>query len=185
MTPIGPFSSATTRTSVVADRDQDVHDAGRHERDRALLDAEERRQLLVVHPAPEPDERRGDEVGAARGVEEKLRDRGRQRDAREHPDGRHRHREPERRPEDEPSLLGLGRVEVEAEERARDAHAEGDPDDRRERDERLDLAVVGGREVPRVERQEEDGDDPRDEAAEPVDRGVLSEPLDLRADRHC
>ena len=57
------------------------------------------------------------------------------------------------------------------------------PMHRRERDERLDLSVVGRREVARVERQEEDGEDARDEPAEAVDRRVLAEPLQFRAER--
>ena len=79
-------------------------------------------------------------------------------------------------------MLGLRGVEVEAEERGVDAHAEHDSDHGRERDERLDLAVVRRREVPRVQREEEDGEDPRDEPAEAVDRGVLAEPAELGAE---
>ena len=81
-------------------------------------------------------------------------------------------------------MLGLRGVEVEAEERGVDPHAEHDPDDRRERDEGLDLAVVRRREVPRVQRKEEDGEDPRDEPAEAVDRRVLPEPPELVSERH-
>ncbi len=81
-------------------------------------------------------------------------------------------------------MLGLGGVEVEAEERGVDPHAEHDPDHRRERDERLDLAVVGRREVARVQREKKDGEDPRDEPAEAVDRGVLAEPPELVSERH-
>ena len=55
-----------------------------------------------------------------------------------------------------------------------------DPDHGGERDERLDLPVVGRREVARVEREQEDGEDPRDEPAEAVDRRVLAEPAEFR-----
>ena len=75
---------------------------------------------------------------------------------------------------------GSGGVEVEAEERGVDPHTEHDPDDGRERDERLDLAVVRRREVTRVQGKKEDGEDPRDEPAEAVDRRVLPEPPELR-----
>ncbi len=78
-------------------------------------------------------------------------------------------------------MLGLWRVEVEAEERRVDPHAQDDSDDRRERDERLDLPVVGRREVARVQRQQEDREDPGHEPAEPVDRRVLAEPPELRS----
>ena len=64
-----------------------------------------------------------------------------------------------------------------------DPDAQHDPDHGRQRDERLDLPVVGRREVARVERQEEDGENARDEPAEPVDRRVLAEPLELCAER--
>ena len=75
-------------------------------------------------------------------------------------------------------------VEVEAEERRPDPELEDDREHGDERDQRLDLAVVGRREVVRVERQQEDGEDPRDEAAEAVDRGVLAEPFQLAGERH-
>ena len=81
-------------------------------------------------------------------------------------------------------MLRLGRVEVEAEERGVDPHAEHDPDDGRERDEGLDLAVVRRREIARVQREQEDGEDPRDEPAEAVDRGVFPEPPELVSERH-
>ncbi len=184
MTPIGPWSSDDDEEQRRADREQDVREAGRDERDRALLDAEERRQLLVVHPRPEADERGHDELRVVGGAEEEVRDRAREREPGEEARRRRPHREPERRAQDAPPVLGLGRVEVEAEERGVDAHPQHDPDDRRERDERLDLAVVGRREVARVEREEEDGEDARDEPAEAVDRRVLAEPAELRAERH-
>ena len=62
--------------------------------------------------------------------------------------------------------------------------AEDDHEHGRQRDDGLDLAEAGRAEVARVERQQEHGEDPRDEAAEAVDRGVLAEPLELRAERH-
>ena len=60
--------------------------------------------------------------------------------------------------------------------------AEDRGEDGGERDERLDCAVVGRREVARVERQQQERDEARDEAAEPVDRRVLREPRDLAAE---
>jgi hypothetical protein len=98
--------------------------------------------------------------------------------------GRHRHREPEARPHDERSPRYVLGVEVEAEERARDPHAEDDHEHGRERDDGLDLPEAAGAEVGRVEREEEDGEDPRDEPTEAVHGRVLPEPLDLRAERH-
>ncbi len=74
-------------------------------------------------------------------------------------------------------------VEVEAEERAREPELEHDRDHGSGGDERLDLAVVGGGEVARVQRQEDDGKDPRHEASEPVDRRLLRQPRDLVEDR--
>ena len=53
---------------------------------------------------------------------------------------------------------------------------------RGEREERLDLPVVGRGQVARVERQQEHRDDARHETADPVDRGVAAEPAELRAE---
>ncbi len=165
------------------DGDEDVREARRDEGDRPLLDAEERRELFVVHARPETDERGHDQLPVVRRAEQPLRDLAREREAEDEAQGRHPHREPERGAQHEPACCGLGRVEVEPEERARDAHAEDDPDDGGERDERLDLPVVGRREVSRVQREQEHSEDPRDEAAEPVDDGVLAQPLELPAER--
>ena len=97
-------------------------------------------------------------------------------------DSRHRHREPEGGADDAQAVGGVGGVEVEAEERARDAEAEDRGEDGGERDERLDGAVVGRREVARVEREQQQRDEARDEPAQPVDRRVLGEPRDLAAE---
>jgi hypothetical protein len=89
-------------------------------------------------------------------------------------DRRRAHREPERGANDrQPLTVGL-RAEVEAEERALDSGPKEREDDRRQRDERLDRPVVRGREEARVEREQEDGDEPLDQAADAVDRGVLA-----------
>ncbi len=105
-----------------------------------------------------------------------------EREADDQADRRHRHREPERRADDAQAVGRVGGVEVEAEERARDAEAEDGGEDRGERDERLHGSVVGRREVARVERQQQQRDEARDEAAQPVDRRVLGEPRDLAAE---
>ncbi len=91
-----------------ADRQEDVREARRDERDRALLDAEERGQLLVVHPGPEPDERGHDELRVVRRAEEEVRDRRGEEEAADEPGRRHRHREPEGRAQDEPACAGSG-----------------------------------------------------------------------------
>ncbi len=167
-----------------ADGEEDVREARRDERDRPLLDAEERRELLVVHPCPEADERGHHELGVVGRAEQDVRDRCGEEEAADQAGGGHGHREPEGRAQDEPPRCRVGRVEIEAEERAVDAEPQDDSDHRRERDERLDLPVVGWGEVARVERQQEDGEDPRDEPPEAVDRRVLAEPLELRAECH-
>jgi hypothetical protein len=125
-----------------ADRQQHVREARGDERDRALLDAEERRQLLVVHLRPETDERRADE-GVIVDLEE-VRDRRREDPPEHEAESRGRHREPERRAQHLQALLGLGRVEVEAEERGRDAAAQQGHEDCVQGDERLDAAEVAG-----------------------------------------
>ena len=85
-----------------ADRDGDVGEAREHERGRALLGAEERGQLLVVHLRPDADEAGADEV---RVVEpEQVGERVGEQDAGDEPERRARHREPERRADDEPPL---------------------------------------------------------------------------------
>ncbi len=87
------------------------------------------------------------------------------------------HREPERRADHRQLLRRLLRVEVEAEERARDPELQRDREHRRRRGHELDAAVRAGRQVVRVEREQQRREDPRHEPAEPVDRGVLAEPL--------
>ena len=96
----------------------------------------------------------------------------------------HAEREPEARADDEPAAGVVLGVEVEAEEGGGDAEAEDRDGDRGERDDEADGAEVLPVEVPRVERQQEDGEDARDEPAEAVDRRVAAEPPELRAEAH-
>ena len=164
------------------DGDDHVRERGGDVRDRALLDAEERRQLLVVHLRPEQDERGAHEVRARVGREQEVRDlRGEDR-ADDEPEGGHRHREPEGGADDRrPAAIVFG-VEVEAEERHRDAHPQDDHEHDRQRDQRLDGADVGARQVARHDRQQQDADQPRDDGAHPVDGRVLGEPPELLRD---
>ena len=151
-------------------------------RDRALLDPEERGQLLVVHLRPEQDERGADEVRARVGREQHVRDlRGEDR-ADHEPERGHHHREPEGGAYDRRPAAVVFRVEVEAEERHRDAHPQDDHEHDRERDQRLDGADVGARQIARHDRQQEDADQPRDDGAHPVDGRVLGEPSELVRD---
>ena len=166
-----------------ADGDQDVRDARREERGRALLDPEERGQLLVVHLGPQADERGADEPRVVPEAQP-VGDRGREREADDQAGGRHRHREPERGAHEQRALRGVGRVEIEAEERARDAEAQHDHEHRRQRDDRLDLSEPGPAEVVRVQRQQQDGEDPRDEPADAVHDGVPTESFQLRCESH-
>ena len=145
MTPSGPSSSTTTRSSVSADRDEDVREAREHERDRALLDPEERGQLLVVHVRPERDA-----APRARGSrrlavpKSSVGDRAREaRAARTSPSVAIAivNQNDVRRTRSRPVVVVD--VEVEAEERGRDAEAQDDREHGDERDERLDLPVVG------------------------------------------
>ena len=179
------------RALVQADDEQDrrahgqehVRQARVHELHRALLDAEQRGQLLVVHLRPEADERGADEPRVV-AEPQHVRDRRGEDAADDEAGGRHRHREPERGAHDAPALLLVVRVEVEAEERLDDLQAENDHQHARQRDDRLDLPEARRPEVVRVEREEEDREDPRDEPAEPVDRRVLREAPDLEAESH-
>ena len=166
------------------DGDQDVRDAREHELGRALLDPEERGQLLVVHLRPQPDEGGADEPRVVPELQ-RVGDRLGEDEADDQPGGRHRHREPEGGAHDKRPVRLVLRVEVEAEERARDPHPQDDHEHRRQRDDRLDLPEALRAEVVRVEREEEDREDPGDEPAEPVHGRVLAEPLDLRAEGHC
>ena len=129
-------------------------------RDRALLDAEERGELLVVHLRPEQDERRAHEVRLRVRLEQQLRDLAREERPDDEAERRHRDREPEGGAHDgRPARLVLG-VEVEAEERHRDAHPQEDHEHDRERDQRVDGADVGGRQVAGDDRQQQDADQP-------------------------
>ena len=80
---------------------------------------------------------------------------------------------------------GILVVEVEAEERGRDAHAQHDHGDGGGRGQRLHAAERPWREIARVERQQQDREDPRDEAAEPVDHRMPPEPLELLSELHA
>ena len=64
-TPSGALVEADDEQHRRADGDQHVREARDHEADRALLDAEERGQLLVVHLRPEPDGGGADEAVAS------------------------------------------------------------------------------------------------------------------------
>ena len=65
MTPIGPLSQHDDEQDRVADRQEDVRQAREDEGDRSLLDAEQRRQLLVVHCAHSATARGADEIRRA------------------------------------------------------------------------------------------------------------------------
>ncbi len=162
----------------VKDRDEDDHrcDGERDVRDardrvgrRALFDAEERRQLLVVRLRPEADGAGAHEHGLVAQAEQ-MADRARERDDEHEPERRHRHREPERRADDRQLLGSFLRIEVEAEERAGDPHLQDDREHRGGGGDDLHLAVGAGRQEVRVERQQQGREDPRDEAADAVDR---------------
>ena len=183
--PIAPQWKTATKSTVAATVMQDVRDARDRERDGALLDAEERRQLLVVRLRPEPDGAGDDEVRGVVPSPSTVRDRRRRRSTpSSEPERRRSHREPERRADDGQLLRLVLRVEVEAEERARDAELEHDREHRRRRGDDLDLAVRARREVVRVQRQQEHREDARHHPAEPVDGGVAAEPLQLVAELH-
>ena len=162
-----------------ADRDQEVRNSRDGEQDRPLLDAEQRRQLLVVQLRPEPDERGTDEPGLAVAERERVGDRLRGDPAGGEPERGARHREPERGPHDTHPVCQLGRVEVEAEESARDPEPQQHDEHGRQRRQRLDPAVVSAVQVARVERQQQHREDPRDQAAQPIDQGLREEALDL------
>ena len=169
-----------------ADRDQDVGDARDRELHGPLLDPEERRHLGVVHLRPEADEAGADEprvVPRSRASSARCGVRDRTRQPSDEPERCHPHREPERGPDDErPARLVVG-VEVEAEERARDPEPQHDHEHARQRDHGLDLAEADGAEVDGVDREQEDGDQARDDPAESVDGRLRAESLEL-ADEH-
>jgi hypothetical protein len=147
------------------DGDEQVRERRRGEEDRPLLDAEQRRQLLVVQLRPEADEGGADEPRLAVSEREDVRDRLRSDAPGGEPERRARHREPERGADDPHAMRDLGRVEVEAEERARDAQAKQDDQDGGQRRQRLDAPVVAAVQVARVERQQQNREDAGDEAA--------------------
>ena len=161
------------------DREEDVREACADEGDRALLDAEERGHLLVVDGRPERDAGRAHEVRGVRCPEQERRERICQGEQKDQPERAAAHGEPERRAEHAQAPVVVLHVEVEAEEGARDARTEHQPHHRRQGEERLDLAVVGRRQVARVDGQQEHGDHARHEAADPVDQGVAPEAPEL------
>ena len=160
-----------------ADGDRDVRQARREEAERALLDAEERGQLLVVHLRPEADEAARTSVGSSTPSSVEIGSASRRPATR--PAVALAIVNQKRRAQDEEPPRRLGRVEVEAEERARDPAAQDRHEDGAERDHDADRAEVGRVEVARVERQQEERDHARDHAAEPVDRRVPREAFQL------
>ena len=164
------------------DRHNDVRKRSGRELNGALLDAEQRRQLLVVHLRPQADEGRAHETGCH--PVQRVRDGRREGEPRDEPGRRGRHREPERRPHDDDALLVRFRVEIETEECGGDPGAQHDHEHGGERDQGLDRAVVRARQVVRVEREEENRQDPRHEPADPVHERVTSEALQLGGEAH-
>jgi hypothetical protein len=160
------------------DRDRDIRERRRDIRRRALLDAEERRHLLVVQCGPQPDEGGDDEVAVVVRAEEQPRHLRREHDPEERHHRRGGHHVPEGGAHNEMSPLRFRRVEVEAEERALHPLRDERGEHGREGDERLDQSVVARREVPRVERQEQDAEHAGNDAAEAVDRRVSEQLLD-------
>jgi hypothetical protein len=122
--------------------------------DRPLLDAEERRQLLVVRLRPETDGARDHEPRLV-AEPDQVADLARERDADHEADGRRSHREPERGTDDRQLRGGFLRVEVEAEERARDSKLEHDREHGRRGGDDLHLAEGSRRQLVLVERQQE------------------------------
>ena len=163
------------------DRDRDVRERRRDVCARTLLDAKERRHLLVVHRRPEPDERGDHEPVVAGRPEQDPRDRLREHDAADEHRGRHCGDVPECRAHDEQAPLLVLRVEVEPEERALHRLRHERRQDGRQRHERLDQAEVARREIARVQRQQEHAEHARHDAAEAVHGRVahqLLQPLE-------
>ena len=165
------------------DRDEHVRDARDRVLRRALLDAEERRQLLVVRLRPQSDGARAHERRVV-SQPEPMADRGGEDDAEHEPERRHRHGEPEGRPDHDETLRVLLGVEVEAEEGARDPELEHDRKHRSRSGDDLDAAIRSGGQVVRVEGEEQRREDSRHEAAEAVDRGVAAQALELLPEPH-
>jgi hypothetical protein len=147
----------------------------------AIANAVERGQLLVVRLRPEPDRAGAHEPGLVAEADQVC-DRPGEDDAEHEAERRRRHREPERRAHDGAFLGRLLRVEVEAEEGARDPHLQGDREHRGGRRHDLDLTERARLQVARVERQQDRREDPRDEAADAVDRRVAREAPHLEAE---
>ena len=172
------------------DGDADVQERRDREGDRPLLGAEEVRHLGVVDVHPEQDGGGDDEARAA-ALEsragavvhaEQLRDLRGEDDA----EGQRERRVPHLRPEDgadEPSaVLGLLVEEVPADEAEVGAAADQDHRHGHHGHEELDPAVVPDRDVARVERQHQDREEARDQAADAVDRRVPAELEEPRAE---
>ena len=141
----------------------------------ALLDPEHGRQLLVVHLRPEADEGGADE---RRVVDpEQPPDRLGQDQPRDEAGRGGGHRVPEGRAHTVRRCARGRGVEGEAEEGARDPAPEDRHEYRREGDDDADGAEVARVEVARVDREQEDGDEARDDPAEAVDRGLARELL--------
>ena len=183
MIPMAPFSRTTTSRRVAGDGDRDVGEAGADVRHRSLLDAEDPGQLLVVHRRPQGDERGAHEVCQAGISEQPLGDRNGEQQPRGETEGRRAHRVPERRAQHAQVRLAVVGVEPEAEERRLDARAEDDRQHDRQREQRLDVPVAGRRHLVGVEREQDDREDSRDEAAQAVDEGLAAEAAQLRSER--
>ena len=92
--PVAPLSSTTTRRTVTADGDRGCSRCSRSRTDRALLGAEQVRQLRVVHLRPEADRAGAHEPGSSPRLSRCAIGVANAKPMIE-PDGRHRHREPE------------------------------------------------------------------------------------------
>ena len=113
------------------------------------------------------------QLGNLRGEEDAEYERGR----------RVRHLRPEDRADEPAPVLGILLEEVEADEAEVGAAANHDHGDGHDRHEQLDAAVVPRRDVARVERQHEDGEEAGRKAADPVDRGVPAQLEQLGRER--
>ena len=163
--------------------DGDVREGRDRERDRPLLRPEEVGHLRVVDVDPEEDGGRDDETRAAalqtRGVSgrdaEQAGDRLRERDADDERDRRVGQLRPEDGADQAAPVVGILVEEVEADEAEVRAAANEDDAHRHRRHEELDAAVIARRDVARVERQHEDGEEARHEAADAIDRRVAGQ----------
>ena len=155
------------------DRDRHVDDGDREVARRALLDAVQADRRLVHEADPEPDAREQPQRLGSRTEQERRCDRRQERRDRRDDEAGHRARG-KRGADHRGSRLPLP-LEREAEQgvhhpelRDRDRHGD-------ERRERLDLAVVGRRQVVRVQRQQEQRGEPRHHGSEAVDQRLPAE----------